>query len=252
MKHILTILPGIIFLLSSCDKSDNTDPNNPGNTALIKSVVFDNVGIDDFTQEFSYDAQGRNILQKVSFDGASSSLDYHIETEYLSNEIIQKKFDKNNTLTETNRLLLNSKSLIDSSVENNGNLRSKYFYNSEGFLVIQHSYDAGNKWVETKVFNYLNGSIIALHTTTASGLGDSQIEYSDFETGKNNTLRNENFGQSYRGKNSQLYAKKAKITQMSGTTEFNYTPGYDVQGRITNVETRSETTLLATTTISYY
>lgn len=253
MKSWTILILHLMFIISSCDKSsDDSDPGGSGNIALVKSISTDNNGIDDFINEFSYDAQGREIVQRVSFTGSSSSLNYRIESEYKSNELLQKKYDKANTLVESNHYFLNSKNLIDSSIENNGSLRSSYLYNNENYLVLQKSYDVLNRLVETKVINYSNGSIISQIITTNSGLGDSITEYSEFETGKKNTLRNENFGQSYRGKNSTLYAKKVKISNTQGTTEFQYFPSYDSMGRITNVVSRSQSILLFSNEISYY
>lgn len=250
-NHFYFIILLILFI--SCEKKDCCADPDPASTYRVKSIVSNNTGLDDFTNEFSYDAQGRIILEKVSFDGSSNVLNYRIETEYLVNEIIQRKYDKNNILSETKRFFLNSKNLIDSSVESNGASRSKYSYDANGFLVEQKTYNGSNAWQQTSTFNYnISGSIVSQSTVTDSGLGDSLFEYTDFETGKNNTLRNENFGQVFRGKNSVQFAKKVKVTNLSGVTEYVYTPSYDTQGRISRVVNSSANIILVTNTISYH
>lgn len=245
MKFLIFAFLVVATFLISCSKNEDTPNPNPTSLYLVKSNYYSGVSTADFSSVFYYDNQNRLI-------GAHRSSGDSVILEYKSNQVTEKTFDALHNLSQTNVYFLNAQNLTDSAVEQNGFRRSKISYDSEGYIATQNIYDSNNTLTEKQTNVVQNGNIISITSTTATGLPFYSYTYSNFDLSRNNTIKNDNVGQSFKGKASKNFARRVEVINITGTLQFDYILAYDALDRIIGIASYKGPDKLADEIYTYY
>ncbi len=196
---------------------------------------------------FTYDSQGRISKFVMATKGISSSY------EYKAGAVFKNDFE-NSTLKERTHYLLNQNGLAMTSTQSSkpGEMLG-YEYNKGGYL-IQESVQEGGKIKNTKKYTYNNENILQRSEYFVNNVFASAT-YFEHDTGRINTLKNGNFGQTFLGKLHKYPVTKE--TNMFGTNpqatrvlKTNYR--YDSLERIVGMATETNRIKSEETIYSYY
>ena len=245
-----------VLSFSSCSKSKENDEkaSNSSVPKIANSTRYSNGKIDESISP-QYDNLGRVI--KCTYEDES-----YATIEYSASSVTIKSYDDKG-LNSTEIGQLNSKGLVVSAsgTEDDGYLyHSTYEYDNNDYLKVSVEGEESATYKDTYTVIDWNAAIITEeHTTTTKSLTlghinkpffsnngfrnyipqgvlksastSSSTSNYQFFTDKVNTIGNENYGISFKGKQNINPTKN--ITFSSGSTEENYSYEYDNKGRIT-------------------
>lgn len=218
------------MVLVACNQDDSSDP--AGRTELVKTQELSfpvGTGIPTITTSYVYDTQDR--LRSIKYSSGDS-----VAMEYAGNTITERKFSSPGLLHTTNYYYLNNFGLVDSSVENNGQLRTKATYDQNKYLVRLTVYDQNDNIESVHNHQISEGNVVYSDTRDAFGVIEiSQDNF--FDLNKKSSLRNQNIGQPYRGESSvhcgTMVNYQDHVFMSSQTFLYEYT--FDTKGRIETV-----------------
>lgn len=222
-------------LLTSCSKDGNPIPSNPNSKALVKSIqTIDFFGTNK--SNYTYDSQRRISQNIITYEG-SPDKQQTFKYEYTGTQVIVREYDASMTLKYTSYLNLNSKSLVDTSFERNGEEIVVHKYDSDMHLTGKKEYDQNNNLNRSQEYKYENGNLTSLIYYDESGNKKSSYEFPEYDLKKFNSMDNVNVGQSYAGKLSNNIPLKVVINSNGFSRESYIVYDLDNSGRVTKMST---------------
>jgi hypothetical protein len=141
-----------IVTLASCSKDDSQN-QNPANTALIKTETRVAFPLVFHGGTYTYDNLNRLIyLSHSNKDSFSFKYSGNVITERFSQLLLQE--------ADTFYYFLNSRNLADSASFYNGQIRKKYAYDAEGYLITIQTYDSFDNLHETESYTIQDKNIV--------------------------------------------------------------------------------------------
>jgi hypothetical protein len=242
MKKIFFPAALAAILFASCKKDkDGVVPSPPQGPppqiATIKQTIHNNLPY-DLTKEFVYDMEGR--LKEVKYSGAQGQGTNEKYT-YTGNAVTYRYFIAGAEAGSASiNYTLNSNNLAGISVSPYFNASSLHEYNSNGYLTHTNFLHNGVA-VGNAVYHYSSVNELDSMSGFSSGNAKQYVHIYTYETGKRNTIGDENRGIKILGKDQAAPLKKRILYsyQLPGYTgirmkfhEIDYTYEYDNEGRI--------------------
>lgn len=245
MRKSIAVITLALLVMGSCKKEEEAPEVAKVKQSIGISFTW---GVTD-TANYTYDSEGRVTDVQYGVTGG------HEVYTYSGNNIICLKYNSSGGLDQTITYIKNSQGYVDSLTELTTGFpdpfRTKFIYDSNGFLVTSKRYNSTNDLYLVYQHSNDGKNLTTTYHNDGSGNLVSTTSYTYF-TDKLNTIGNANMGMGFLGVSSKNVVDVRTFDDgVSSIHTNNYT--YDNQGRITESNMYSGNgTLEATFKFSYY
>jgi hypothetical protein len=235
MKKKSSIIAVITLLaLAACKKDKGTMPPAPQEPAPQIASIKETInagGAVDITKTFVYDAENR--LKEIKYSGA-----YNITERYnYTGNLIQYRYFSGATEISTQfaTYALNNNGRVENWIRPGDNTTTTYEYNNSGYIT-RINYTLNSIGIGYDIYHYSGTMVLDSISVFAANGGKAYVNVFTYETGKRNTIGNENKGLKVLGKDQAAPLKSKTVFRLSSNgirqTHNSYSYQYSNDGRI--------------------